>query len=662
MGGSRRSRASPSTARVTRGRRIPSPGESGSGPRAAALRKGHPPPSRPAARTRPALALCSEKPSPSPSRLSTPSPEDESTGPWARLGACASPPARLPSLSLCLYLCLPLYLCLSLSLSICLSVCLCLSLSLSLCVCLSFSLSVSLSLCLCLCLCLSVCLSFSLSVFVSLSVSVFLSVSVSLYLCLCLCLCLSLSVSLSVSLSFSLSVSVSVSLSLSLSPSPCLCSWPWRFSPQSLLEQLLIHQPPEPIQFMIHHLELDNDDVPKIVILGPPASGKTTIGMWLCKHLRSTLVTRDSLSRRFSSLAESHGHLQRPPGQRLEALSSPLLVQMLRLRLAEDDCVRQGWILDSIPQTREETLRIQTAGISPRHVKIYHTTFDWPSDIDVQNRLVVPPGISEPETVKRLLEYHRNITEVTPAYPRILKAISADQPCMDVFYQALTYVQSSHRSNAPFTPRVVLLGPVGSGRRLQAALLAQRYGLVDVCCGQLLKETVAAQDNLGEVIRTYFEKDMTVPDKLIMKALGPRLDRPDCVQRGWVLHGFPRDPDQARLLDDLGHRPNRVFILNVPLDTIMERLTLRRTDPVTGERYHLLHKPPPTMEAQQRLLQNPQDAEERVKAKLDQYYRNSAELEACYPGAITLNGDQDPYTVFEYIESGVINPLPKKVH
>ncbi|XP_055988642.1 adenylate kinase 8-like [Sorex fumeus] len=346
---------------------------------------------------------------------------------------------------------------------------------------------------------------------------------------------------------------------------------------QSLLEQLLIHQPSEPIQFMIHHLELDNDDVPKIVILGPPASGKTTIAMWLCKHLQSTLITRDSLSRRFSSMASSSRHPQRP-----QTLSSPLLIQMLRSRLAEDDCVRQGWILDSIPQTREETLMSQTVGVSPRHVivlkapdmvliernlgkridprtgEIYHTTFDWPSDVDVQNRLIMPLGISEPETAKRLLEYHRNIAEVTPAYSRILKAISADQPCMDVFYQALTYVQSSHRSNAPFTPRVVLLGPVGSGRKLQAALLAQRYGLVDVCCGQLLKETVAAQDNLGEVIQTYFEKGMTVPDKVIMKVLGPRLDRPDCVQRGWVLHGFPRDPDQARLLEeDLGHKPNR---------------------------------------------------------------------------------------------------------
>ncbi|XP_006751121.1 adenylate kinase 8-like [Leptonychotes weddellii] len=107
--------------------------------------------------------------------------------------------------------------------------------------------------------------------------------------------------------------------------------------------------------------------------------------------------------------------------------------------------------------------------------------------------------------------------------------------------------------------------------------------------------------------------------------------------------------------------PRRVFFLNVPFDSVIERLTLRRIDPVTGERYHLMYKPPPTMEIKGRLLQNPKDTEEQVKLKMDLFYRNSLELEEFYKHAIILNADQDPYTVFEYIESGIINPLPKKV-
>ncbi|XP_073872251.1 adenylate kinase 8 isoform X4 [Macaca fascicularis] len=421
---------------------------------------------------------------------------------------------------------------------------------------------------------------------------------------------------------------------------------------QNMLEQLLIHQPEDPIPFMIQHLHKDNDNVPRIVILGPPASGKTTIAMWLCKHLNSSLLTLENLVLNEFSLTATKAkrlYLQR------KTIPSALLVQLIQERLAEEDCVKRGWILDGIPETREQALRIQTLGITPRHVivlsapdtvliernlgkridpqtgEIYHTTFDWPPESEIQNRLMVPEDISELETAQKLLEYHRNIVRVIPSYPKILKVISADQPCVDVFYQALTYVQSNHRTNAPFTPRVLLLGPVGSGKSLQAALLAQKYRLVNV------------------------------PDSLLMKVLSQRLDQQDCIQKGWVLHGVPRDLDQAHLLNSLGYNPNRVFFLNVPFDSIMERLTLRRIDPVTGERYHLMYKPPPTMEIQARLLQNPKDAEEQVKLKMDLFYRNSADLEQLYGSAITVNGDQDPYTVFEYIESGIINPLPKKI-
>nr|KAF6482993.1 adenylate kinase 8 [Rousettus aegyptiacus] len=424
---------------------------------------------------------------------------------------------------------------------------------------------------------------------------------------------------------------------------------------QNMLQQLLIHQPEDPIPFMIKYFQEDNDNVPKIIILGPPASGKTTIAMWLSKHLKSVFLSLENLmTKEYSSLAER----ARKHYQKMKSLPPLLLVKLIQERLGEDDCLRRGWILDGIPETREQVLMIQALGITPRHVivlsapdtvliernlgkrvdphngEIYHTTFDWPPEFEIQNRLIVPEGISEKETAQRLMAYHRSIVRVLPSYPKTLKVISADQPCVDVFYQALTYVQTSHRSNAPFTPRVLLLGPMGSGKRLQAALLAQKYGLVNVSCGQLLKEAVADKSKFGEVIQPFFEKDMAVPDSIIMNLLSSRLTQHDCIQKGWVMYGFPRDLDQAHMLDTLEYKPNR---------------------------YHLMYKPPPTMEIQARLLENPKDTEERVKLKMDLFYRNSAELEAFYKQAITINGDQDPYTVFEYIETGIINPLPQKV-
>lgn len=450
---------------------------------------------------------------------------------------------------------------------------------------------------------------------------------------------------------------------------------------QNLMEALLVHQPLDPINFMIQQLKKDNDEVPRILTVGPPASGKTTISHWLCKHLGAIYLSPQELlyNKVLKASKEAMAYKARK-----EEVPDELWVSLLEERLNIEDCVSMGWVLDGFPKTRKQALLLQSIGISPRHVvvlyapdtvliernlgklldpltqEVYHATFDWPIDFAVQKRLVVPEGISEQATTQKLLESQRNIPGILQAYQENHKRVNADQPCADVFAQALNFAQSRPRTNAPFVPRIVLLGLPGSGKSLQAALLAQKYDLVNICFGDLLKEKVEAYTVLGELIRPFFESGYPVNDSIVLRVLKERLSQHDCRTFGWVIHGFPRDVDQADLLSHSNHVPNRVFFLNLPAEVAMQRICQRTTDPVTGERYHSIFKPPTEEEVHQRLRRNPKDSPEHMELKIDFYNRQVEELEDYYEDATYINADQDPYTVFEYIESCMVNPLPVK--
>ncbi|XP_054249232.1 adenylate kinase 8 [Indicator indicator] len=450
---------------------------------------------------------------------------------------------------------------------------------------------------------------------------------------------------------------------------------------QNMLEELLIHKPADPIQFMIDHLKQNKDDAPRICVLGPPASGKTTVAMWLCKRLDAVHISQETLLFKEILAVTKEAKAYK---ERKEKIPTALWANLIQERLSNVDCIKQGWILEGFPENQEQAWMLQSSGIIPRHVvvlyapdtvlierntgkridpvteEVYHTTFDWPSDPLVQQRLVKPEDLSEQEVSKNLLEYHRNFPDIFQIYHKVLKSINADQPSVDVLSQVLTYVQTRPRSAAPFTPRILFCGPPGSGKSLQAALIAQKYGVVNICCGQLLKEAIAEKTKLGELVKPYVDSGYPVPDKLVMKMLAPRLHSLDCMTNGWVLSGFPRDIEQGEELQKAHLIPNRVFFFHLPYESILERLSQRRTDPVTGERYHTMFRPAPTPEIQARLRQNPKDKEENIEKRVEVYYRNVKLLEDFYQDAFYVNADQDPRAIFEFIESCIIHPLPCK--
>uniref|UniRef100_A0A1I8HI63 RIIa domain-containing protein n=1 Tax=Macrostomum lignano TaxID=282301 RepID=A0A1I8HI63_9PLAT len=354
-----------------------------------------------------------------------------------------------------------------------------------------------------------------------------------------------------------------------------------------LISQLLIHKPADPLQFLIESLEKDNARVSTVMVLGPPASGKHTIGKMLAGRLRCPHLTMQNMI---------------PEVDRKLRQKAEFYLAEKQNRLSIQDCNRKGWVMSGFPQTRDQAVALQTAGVIPDHVifleakptvlaeraigkrwdpetgDIYHLVFDQPTDDDVLERLVECPGNSDSEINERIREFEGRIIELAPCYSNVGLKVNADQPVADVFHHALEFVSSPRRSSAPRNPRAILIGPPGSGRDTQAALLAAKYGLVNLNCGQLIKQAISGETKAGGAMKNYVDRGMPVPDAILLKLLKERLCQLDCITRGWVLHGYPRTRGQAEQLADAGFQPNRIY--DPPTDAqVKERLMQHRATP-----------------------------------------------------------------------------------
>ncbi len=145
--------------------------------------------------------------------------------------------------------------------------------------------------------------------------------------------------------------------------------------------------------------------------------------------------------------------------------------------------------------------------------------------------------------------------------------------------------------------RIVLLGPPGSGKGTQSALLQEQYGAQHVASGDLLREAVERETELGCKAKQYMDSGRLVPDQLVLDMVKERLLRPDC-RKGFILDGFPRTDAQAdelaRVLTEEGRPLDHAVAFAISRDAIVERLTGRRSCPNSdcGRTFHVKFKPP----------------------------------------------------------------------
>ncbi|GMI01226.1 hypothetical protein TrST_g7007 [Triparma strigata] len=182
-------------------------------------------------------------------------------------------------------------------------------------------------------------------------------------------------------------------------------------------------------------------------------------------------------------------------------------------------------------------------------------------------------------------------------------------------------------------PRIIIAGAPASGKGTQCEMLVEKYDVVHLSTGDMLRAAVAAETDVGLQAKEVMESGNLVPDELITKIIVDRLAQPDCQSKGWLLDGFPRTRAQADSLAENGIVPHIFLLLNVPDEDIVARVTGRRLDPETGKIYHVTFNPPEDEEIAARLTQRADDTEEKCRVRLSTYHENVVAITPCYDGS-----------------------------
>ena len=245
------------------------------------------------------------------------------------------------------------------------------------------------------------------------------------------------------------------------------------------------------------------------------------------------------------------------------------MIGAVKERLSQDDVQEHGFLLDGFPRTPaqakaltemgididlfillnvpDETLIERVVGrrLDPETGKIYHVTFK-PPPADIVSRLQIRSDDTEEKARVRLEGYHSNINSIKDHYNAQLVEINGSLPVasvwenVDASISAKTGADDTLKAKNVKPLGVIISGAPASGKGTQCEKIVEKYGLVHLSTGDMLRAAVAAKSEIGLKADNYMKGGKLVPDEVVIGAVKERLSQDDVQKKGFLLDGFPR--------------------------------------------------------------------------------------------------------------------------
>ena len=185
--------------------------------------------------------------------------------------------------------------------------------------------------------------------------------------------------------------------------------------------------------------------------------------------------------------------------------------------------------------------------------------------------------------------------------------------------------------------RLILLGPPGAGKGTQAKMLKEKFQIPQISTGDILRQAVKDNTELGVRAKTFMDVGQLVPDDVVIGLIKERIRQRDC-KTGFILDGFPRNIAQAEKLSetlaDMRVVIDNIIDLEVDEREVVERLTGRSTCLDCGAMFHQISCPPKVLGVCDgcggKLAQRPDDNRKTIRERLKVYLGSTAPLKEFY--------------------------------